>query len=103
MVLPGFNREMAAMKAAEIRTGTEQTLYLREQGFEVRLRASFGIATFPDHAAEVNGLLAAADHALFTVKRNGKDGAASATTRAALAGSMPGPGRHLTGSGDTGW
>jgi diguanylate cyclase (GGDEF)-like protein/PAS domain S-box-containing protein len=79
VVLPGFDGEMAAGKAAEIRTRMKKTLYLRDQGLRVRLRASFGIATFPDHASEVNSLLAAADKALFAVKRNGKDAAALST------------------------
>ena len=89
VVLPGYNREMAAMKASQIRTAMQRSFYLREQGFEVRLRASFGMATFPDHASEVNGLLAAADNALFAVKRNGKDAAASAAPGTADANSIP--------------
>ena len=49
------------------------TLYLREQGLDVKLCASFGIGTFPDHAADVTGLLAVADRILFAIKENGKN------------------------------
>ena len=51
----------------------DQTFYLRELGLNVKLRASFGIGAFPDHAEDVTGLLAAADRALFAVKGKGKN------------------------------
>jgi predicted signal transduction protein with EAL and GGDEF domain len=41
-------------------------------GLAVKLQASFGFATFPDHATDLTGLLASADRALFGVKANGK-------------------------------
>jgi predicted signal transduction protein with EAL and GGDEF domain len=49
------------------------TVYVLNKGIEVRLQASFGIATFPQHAKDLNGLIAAADHALFAIKEAGKD------------------------------
>jgi GGDEF domain-containing protein len=39
----------------------------------VSLSASFGIATFPEDAGDVTGLLALADRAMFDVKEKGKD------------------------------
>lgn len=72
-VLPGFSDTQAVQKALEIQQRIKQSAYLRDQGVEVRLQASFGIATFPDHAKDVRGLLGAADHALFAVKKNGRD------------------------------
>ncbi len=72
-VLPGFSDTQAVQKALEIQQRIKQSVYLRDQGVEVRLQASFGIATFPDHAKDVRGLLGAADHALFAVKKNGRD------------------------------
>ena len=33
--------------------------------------ASIGLATFPDHAADVEGLLRQADHAMYASKRRG--------------------------------
>jgi diguanylate cyclase (GGDEF)-like protein/PAS domain S-box-containing protein len=73
VVLPGFDSARAAQKAMEIRDRVEHTVYLRDQEPGVRLRASFGIATFPEDAADMRGLLAAADQALFAVKLNGKN------------------------------
>ncbi|MBI5581412.1 MAG: hypothetical protein HY895_19850 [Deltaproteobacteria bacterium] len=49
------------------------TAYLREQGLDVKLYASFGIGAFPDHATYVTSLLAAADRILFAIKGKGKN------------------------------
>ncbi len=74
VVLPGSGGDAARQQAVEIRDGMNREVYLREAGIEVRLQASFGVATFPDHARDMTGLLGAADHALFTVKQTGKNG-----------------------------
>lgn len=73
VVLPGMDQNQAGQKASEIRSRIKETVYELEQGVEVQLQASFGIATWPQHARELNGLLAAADQALFTIKDAGKD------------------------------
>jgi len=77
VVLPGCGHDQARARAEEIRARILETIYLREQGLEVRLRASFGIATFPDHADDMTGLLAAADKALFDGKEKGRDAVSS--------------------------
>jgi GGDEF domain-containing protein len=37
------------------------------------LQASFGIATYPEDSTDRTGLLALADHAMFDIKRRGKN------------------------------
>jgi diguanylate cyclase (GGDEF)-like protein/PAS domain S-box-containing protein len=71
--LPGFGKSEAQEKAEEIRAAMKATSYLASQGHSVSLRASFGIATFPDDATDIAGLLALADQAMFHVKERGKD------------------------------
>ena len=73
IVLPGFERDQALLKAEEIRSRMVSTGYLLEQGLEVRLTATFGIAVFPEDAGDLTGLLASADTALFAGKQRGKD------------------------------
>src|SRR5512137_1596459 len=73
LVLPGSNQSQAMKTVCSIRSQMNHTLYLREQGLDVKLYASFGIGTFPDHATDVTGLLAAADRILFTIKGKGKN------------------------------
>lgn len=72
VVLPGFDQQQAMAQALDIQTRLRNRVYLAHHGSEVKLQASCGIATVPDHASDVTNLLAAADQALFTVKRNGK-------------------------------
>ncbi len=73
VVLPGLDKLKALEKAEEIRFRMKETVYLSGQGHSVRLSASFGIATFPDDAVDLSGLLALADQAMFHVKEKGKD------------------------------
>ena len=72
-VLQGFDKARAQKKAEEIRSRMKRTVYLSNHGHQVSLSASFGIATFPDDASDVTGLLALADRAMFDVKEKGKD------------------------------
>ncbi|MFZ1201089.1 MAG: diguanylate cyclase [Desulfobacterales bacterium] len=72
VVLPECGKDQAAKTALTIQGRIDDAVYLRGQGLAVKLRASFGVATFPDHASDLTGLLAAADQALFGVKANGK-------------------------------
>jgi len=51
---------------------------LRERPGTVPITVSIGLACFPAHAAEGESLFAAADRALYTVKRQGRDGVAVA-------------------------
>jgi diguanylate cyclase (GGDEF)-like protein len=72
VVLPNHSRHEAGQKATQIQSQIKATAYLSSQGKAVRLQASCGIASFPTDADDPEGLLAAADAALFAVKVNGK-------------------------------
>ncbi len=73
VVLPDFDSAQAIEKAREIQTRIKNQIFLREQGYEVGIQSSLGLATFPYHADDMTNLLAAADHALFAAKGSGKD------------------------------
>ena len=73
IVLPGADPSQAMECARSIRERMEQTLYLRAEGINAKLCASFGIGTCPIHAQDVTGLLAVADRALFDIKATGKN------------------------------
>jgi GGDEF domain-containing protein len=51
----------------------QRTVYLAKDRHNIALRASFGIAVFPDDSNTRAGLLALADKAMFRVKQTGKD------------------------------
>jgi diguanylate cyclase (GGDEF)-like protein/PAS domain S-box-containing protein len=84
VVLPGSDTRQAMEKAEEIRMGVDQSEYLAAQGLSVRLSASFGVASYPDDAHDLESLLALADHALFGVKHRGKNAVASAGQQGAM-------------------
>jgi len=73
VVLPGFNKLQAFDMAESIRSRMRETVYLSKLGLKVNLRASFGVATFPDDATSLTALLSLADEAMFSVKERGKD------------------------------
>jgi len=73
VVLPGLDRDAAFMKAEEIRSEMSRTGYLAAHGYQVPLRASFGLATYPEDAGDLAGILALADQAMFDVKRTSKN------------------------------
>lgn len=76
VVLPGADRRAAMAKAEEMRARIAQTSYLAEHGADVRLTCSFGVASYPEDANDLEGLLAIADRSLFYVKSRGRDAVA---------------------------
>ncbi|MFH0784398.1 MAG: diguanylate cyclase [Pseudomonadota bacterium] len=76
VVLPGYGKSQAFRQASEIQARMKDTVYVLDQNIEVRLEASFGIATFPENAGDLDALIAAADQSLFAVKATGKNGIA---------------------------
>ena len=81
VVLPGAARETALAKAHDIKARMARPRTSRRPGRPVRLAASFGVATYPDDARDLEGLLALGDQGLFSVKRTGRDGIAAAGER----------------------
>jgi len=73
IVLPGFTKEQAIMKAESIRIKIKQTLYRKRAHLDITISASLGVSTFPDDASSAGGMLARADQAMFDVKGRGKD------------------------------
>jgi diguanylate cyclase (GGDEF)-like protein/PAS domain S-box-containing protein len=72
VVLPGFEKNRAKSKVEAIRAKMRRTIYLTDSGLAVRLSASFGLASYPEDAQDIIGLLGLADKALFRVKQTGK-------------------------------
>jgi len=73
VVLPSMGKSQALHKAEEIRRTLSQTTFLANRGLQVHIQASFGVATYPEDATDRTGLLALADHAMFAIKRRGKN------------------------------
>ena len=73
IILPDFDKQMAIQKSRDIQTLMSRTFYLPETGHQVRLKASYGISTFPEDAENLPKLLAKADALMFDVKKKGKN------------------------------
>lgn len=73
VILPRQNKEAARAKAARMSEAIRSTEFLPKERRHVRVTASFGLATFPDDAADARELLAEADHCLFRSKSQGKN------------------------------
>ena len=78
VILPQTGPEGAAIIAERIRQRIAETTFLSTYGLQVRISASLGIASFPDHGRTKDDLLARADQAMYLVKGRGKNGVALA-------------------------
>lgn len=73
LVLPQTEKGAALEIVEHIRALMKSTTYLRKNNFQVKMSASFGVASYPDDAIDSVGLLALADEAMFHIKSSGKD------------------------------
>jgi len=72
VLLPGMTEDGAARIAESIRSAIETTEF-HFQSRLITITVSIGIATFPDHAKTVTGLISAADSALYFAKQSGRN------------------------------
>ena len=78
LVLPETPKESAVVAAERLRLAIERTTFLIEEGLNMRVTASFGVASFPDDARDKVELIRAADRAMYAVKRATRNGVARA-------------------------
>jgi len=74
VVLPETPAAGALVIAERIRKAIEAHRFLQGQGLSARISASFGIASYPDHALTPEGLIQKADQAMYRVKERDKNG-----------------------------
>ncbi|HUG53533.1 MAG TPA: sensor domain-containing diguanylate cyclase [Vicinamibacteria bacterium] len=74
VVLPETPPSGALVIAERIRKAIESHVFLKDVGLEARISASFGIASYPDHALSPEGLIQKADQAMYRVKERDKNG-----------------------------
>ena len=73
IILPGQGKDVAHIKADKMCQGIRNAIFMKEKGLNLKLTASFGLATYPDDASDALHLLAEADKCLFTSKESGKN------------------------------
>ncbi len=78
IILPQTGAAGAVTIAERIRGSIQERVFLADLGLDVRLTASFGVSTFPDHGQSREDLIQRADQAMYLVKERGKNGVALA-------------------------
>lgn len=74
VVLPETDVEGARFVAERLRDRIAAHKFLAAEGVPVRLTASVGLAVLPDNADTAEGLVRAADQAMYWIKARGKNG-----------------------------
>jgi diguanylate cyclase (GGDEF)-like protein len=74
LVLPDTGGEGAFQVGERIRDRIAAHRFLAEDGLDIHLTASVGVATLPDVATAPDELIQAADMAMYRVKQSGKNG-----------------------------
>jgi diguanylate cyclase (GGDEF)-like protein len=74
LILPDTGSEGAAAVGDRVRDRIAAFRFLRGDGLDIHLTVSVGVATLPDVAASADGLIQAADEAMYWVKDHGKNG-----------------------------
>ncbi len=78
LVLPDTGGEGAFAVGERIRERIAGHVFLADDGLDIHLTASVGVATLPDVAASAEELVQSADMAMYRVKESGKNGIQSA-------------------------
>ena len=73
IILPETDKDQAASVAGRVRKSMSATAFEIDESLEVRITASFGIATYPIHALTKDGLIRQADDAMYRVKSTTKN------------------------------
>jgi diguanylate cyclase (GGDEF)-like protein len=73
VILPESSIEQAAFVAERVRHKIKHNAFTGGRNLRLRLTASFGVATFPEHAQSPQQLVAGADAAMYEAKAAGKN------------------------------
>jgi diguanylate cyclase (GGDEF)-like protein len=74
IVLPQTNLKYATQIAERMRKTIAETTFLKEQGYNIKVTASFGLAAYPEKAQSKEELLKLADEAMYRVKYHTRNG-----------------------------
>jgi diguanylate cyclase (GGDEF)-like protein len=70
IVPPQTSSEVAFQIAERIRKALEQNVFLKNEGYSLKITASFGLASYPGSAKSRDDLIRLADEAMYKVKRH---------------------------------
>jgi diguanylate cyclase (GGDEF)-like protein len=73
VIMEAQNKQSALEKMKDVLQEITQTRFLQSEGFEIKITASCGIASYPQDAAGMRQLLQMADGSLYKSKEVGKN------------------------------
>ncbi len=74
VLLPQTELEGAMVIAERIRVRIEESSFLKKEGMDFKVTASFGVASFPETAGSKEELIKIADDSMYNVKKNTRNG-----------------------------
>ena len=78
VLMPGTRKEEAVEFAEFVHRNLNSRFFLCDEGLNLQITASFGVASYPRDAKDKRGLLSFADVAMYSVKDSTRDAVASA-------------------------
>ena len=74
IVLPQTELNGALVIADRMRENIEDSVFLQKEGLDLKITASFGVASFPETADSKEALIKMADDSMYNVKKNTRNG-----------------------------
>jgi diguanylate cyclase (GGDEF)-like protein len=73
ILLPQTSKEASLLVARRLREMFRSSTFLREDGLRLNIRASVGVATFPEDASTPHDLIRVADEQMYAIKNSTRD------------------------------
>ena len=70
VLLPQTGKDAALEVTQRLQCALRDTVYLLSEGLELRVMASFGVATYPDDGESIQEIISAADQMMYLVKNS---------------------------------
>ena len=77
ILMPETNKKNAIHATERLRTSLNKTIFLKGEGLDYNVTASFGVGTYPIDANDKNELIQFTDMAMYRVKNMSRDGISS--------------------------
>jgi diguanylate cyclase (GGDEF)-like protein len=74
IVLPQTELNNAMLISERMRKDIEESVFLRKEGINMRITASFGVASYPETANSKDALIRIADESMYNVKKSTRNG-----------------------------
>ena len=73
IILPEINCNHASIVAEKLRSSIDAFRYKDNNNHEHHITISIGVACFPDHGPDIEGIMESADQALYEAKKCGRN------------------------------